>query len=221
MNTWNTIGEDDNDGHLHILRGYGCVREVHVARWPVEYTPGSYPALMAAIVPLEPSRDRPAVLVRVDLRNTHGQFEIKSVNFSNDSFGRVRLSGADLRRVNLDRVLEDCIESVVREQFRLPAGSRLDSSFVRVGRPGRRGRPDVFYAAVARRFVELAGAPRVVVRMAQEMDVSAGAIARWISYARDKSLLTRPGKGRQGGELTPAAERLLADYSYYDQHERP
>ena len=79
----------------------------------------------------------------------------------------------------------------------------------------------MFYATIARRFAELADAPRVVVRMAEEMDVSVGTMARWISYAREKSLLTRPGKGRQGGDLTAAAERLLADYLYYDQHERP
>lgn len=215
-----TMGTDELPGKPEVVRGYGCVSEVHIAEWPAERTPGTFPALLTAVVQLPAGPKRPAVRVYLEMGMTRGQYEIKRVMFSNDSFRRVRMSGADLRRINLDNVVSDTRQALENEQFRRGPGERLDPSFLRVGRPGRRGRPSVFYARIAQRYTELAEEPQVILRMAEELGVSRPTMARWVQYARERSFLESPGKGRQGGHLTERAQKLLDDFRHYDQGER-
>jgi hypothetical protein len=82
-------------------------------------------------------------------------------------------------------------------------------------RRGPKGRPDVFYAAVARDYVRAIqrGSPSPVRAVAQARHpLSASKIRDMIRTARARDLLTRVDstKGIAGGGLTPKAEALLA-----------
>ena len=205
-------------GELQLVRGYGVVSEVQVASWPAERTPGSYPNQVTAVVRLAPSATRPAVRVHVQYQMVRGVLEPVLVTFSAHGSSR-SLSGVDLRRLDLARVGADCREALECEQHRRLPGQRLSPELLRVRQRGRRGYPITHYGTLARRFVELCGEPRVIERLAGEADVSVKTIERWIYTARDKGLLTSRGQGRQGGELTEACEKLLADYEHYDRKE--
>ncbi len=88
-------------------------------------------------------------------------------------------------------------------------------------RPGRRGRDDNFYAVIASFYVEA-----VARRSAQPVKDAATTLSEaWgatytdtyvrdlLNEARRRELLTRPPRGRAGGELTEKARKLLIDDS--------
>jgi hypothetical protein len=84
-------------------------------------------------------------------------------------------------------------------------------------RPGRAGRPDLFYAEKAARYVEaLRDHPRDVIRHLVAEDAAAGHPENdeerwrgWLKIARQRVLLTPAPPGRAGGQLTPHCRRLL------------
>jgi hypothetical protein len=80
-------------------------------------------------------------------------------------------------------------------------------------RPGRSGRPDVWYAKVADRYVHLLGISNTPTKtLAEEMYISASSARDVLSEARRRGLLTRPPvTGRPGGELTEKAKRVVQD----------
>jgi hypothetical protein len=67
-------------------------------------------------------------------------------------------------------------------------------------RPGRRGHPDEFYQAVAKRYVELRaqGVTDPTNRIAREKSYNRSTVAGWVSTARKKDYLPPPRRGRPG-----------------------
>lgn len=79
-------------------------------------------------------------------------------------------------------------------------------------RPGRRGRPDVFYAQWAARYVrELVRGGDVIERLARRHHFSTGTVRHFLQVARERDLLTKAPPGRAGGQLTEKAISLLRD----------
>jgi hypothetical protein len=79
-------------------------------------------------------------------------------------------------------------------------------------RPGRRGRPDEDYAALAQLYVDKVDAGRTapVKELAEELGYSASQIRNRLYEARRRGLLTPAPPGREGGRLTQRAEQLLS-----------
>lgn len=80
-------------------------------------------------------------------------------------------------------------------------------------RPGRRGREDHFYAALAALYVDKLGTTHApVAELADELGYSASQVANLLYEARHRrGLLTTPPKGRAGGVLTPKGLQVLED----------
>jgi hypothetical protein len=82
--------------------------------------------------------------------------------------------------------------------------------FDRNQRPGKRGRPDVFYAGVAKRYVELLISSSAPTKdLADELGKPVTSTRDLLHQARQRGLLTSPSKGLAGGELTEKARELL------------
>ena len=83
--------------------------------------------------------------------------------------------------------------------------------FKRDPRPGKRGRPDVFYAGIAKEYVDLLGESTAPTRdLAQRLGYSSSSVARDLLHqARARGLLTGTSKGLAGGQLTDKAKDLL------------
>jgi hypothetical protein len=71
-------------------------------------------------------------------------------------------------------------------------------------RPGRAGHPDKVYALVALRYVRALerGSARPVADVAKAMGLSRSRVRDLLHEARRRGLLTRPPRGRAGGEMT-------------------
>lgn len=82
-------------------------------------------------------------------------------------------------------------------------------------RPGRRGRPDRFYAELAADYVALltSGSKAPVKELAEGAGYSESQIRNLLHEARSKrrAVLTATPNGRAGGALTEKAKRLLAE----------
>ena len=85
-------------------------------------------------------------------------------------------------------------------------------------RPGSRGRADVYYAEIARMYVERvqAGSRSPAADVARELSAGGQAYSRsyvrdLLSEARRRALLKRAPRGKSGGQLTDKAIDLLAD----------
>jgi hypothetical protein len=76
-------------------------------------------------------------------------------------------------------------------------------------RPGRRGRPDRFYAEVAAEYVDALAGGRPIKDVSRERFLSASQVRDLVSEARRRGLLTKPPKGRAGGHLTAKARAEL------------
>jgi hypothetical protein len=88
---------------------------------------------------------------------------------------------------------------------------RWATAFAEIPRPGRRGRDDRAYAEMAALYVEeLATNPRSAVKtLALRLSYADSQVRSILSEARRRGLLTRPPRGRAGGELTSGALELL------------
>lgn len=82
-------------------------------------------------------------------------------------------------------------------------------------RPGSSGRPEVFYVDIAARYVKAVddGSRRPVADVAKQLGYSHQYVRDLLNGARERGLLTRPPRGRAGGQLTDEARRLLEDAS--------
>jgi hypothetical protein len=84
------------------------------------------------------------------------------------------------------------------------------TEFDRDHRPGKRGRADVFYAGVAKRYVELLAVSSTPTKdLAEELDQTVTSTRDVLHQARQRGLLTSGPKGIAGGELTKKAIGLL------------
>jgi len=88
----------------------------------------------------------------------------------------------------------------------------------RVARPGSVGRPDLYYAEWAKRYVEaLAEDPKRPVRWILDKAAADGKflteaqVRALVNRARERDLLTPSKPGKPGGELTAKARRLLGE----------
>jgi hypothetical protein len=86
-------------------------------------------------------------------------------------------------------------------------------------RPGRRGRPDVFYAGLSAEYVGLLDTTRPVATMAERRGISASQVRNLLAEARRRDLLTHPGQGRARGALTDRAVALLRKTNNTEQRE--
>jgi hypothetical protein len=81
-------------------------------------------------------------------------------------------------------------------------------------RPGRRGRPDLFYAEWAWRYVRaLTNGPKPVASLVDDL-YTAEAIRAYIHEARRRELLTASPRGKAGGELTEKGSATLRAAGY-------
>jgi hypothetical protein len=129
------------------------------------------------------------------------------------------LTARALRRVHLGRAIELAYEQLEdwleRDQrYGRPLPSKFTQEAVSVPRrPGRKGRDDRFYAVVAAAYVDALkrGSRQPVRAAARTLGESSGGtyepayVRDLLHVARQRGLLTRPPKGRAGGELTEKA----------------
>jgi hypothetical protein len=116
-----------------------------------------------------------------------------------------------VRKIQIDRLYRLAADShSVGKHFGIWFDADLDDFHGR-RRPGRIGRPDVWYAQVADRYVQLLRSSDTPTKtLAEEMYISASSARDVLSEARRRGLLTRPPvRGRPGGELTEKASKLL------------
>ena len=78
-------------------------------------------------------------------------------------------------------------------------------------RPGRRGRPDSAYLAIAIRYAQLVeyGNTRPIKTMAEDLDRTPQQVRDLVRRCRDRKLLTKSVRGLAHGTLTDKAEALL------------
>ncbi|MER6175493.1 hypothetical protein [Streptosporangium sp. NPDC001681] len=79
-------------------------------------------------------------------------------------------------------------------------------------RPGGAGRPDRFFALVARAYANHAryGKGSPIPWLAEQTGADRRTAENWVRQARKRGLLTDPTPGVGGGELTEKAKGLLA-----------
>lgn len=121
------------------------------------------------------------------------------------------LTAAMIRTAPLDRLYELVRFCVSNSQ---PLSIDLDvdlKEFVRHRRPGRSGRPDVFYARLAAEYVDLLRTSSTPTKdLAERHHFSSTSMRDYLNQARTRGLLTRSQRGRAGGQLTDKARRLLS-----------
>lgn len=77
-------------------------------------------------------------------------------------------------------------------------------------KPGRRGRPDRFYAELAADYCSALGSATPVKDLAEAVNYSESQIRSLLYEARRRDLLTETPSGKAGGSLTDKARELLA-----------
>ena len=120
------------------------------------------------------------------------------------------LTTAMIRSVPLDRLYEQ-VRYYISNSQALSIDLDVDlKEFARNRRPGRSGRPDVFYARLAAEYVELLATSSTPTKdLAERHHYSATSMRDYLNQARSRGLLTRSQRGRAGGQLTERAGRLL------------
>jgi hypothetical protein len=87
-------------------------------------------------------------------------------------------------------------------------------------RRGRKGRTDLDYARLARRYVALLDHAAPVKILSKQMKLNESTVRVLIYEARQHGLLTPGAPGRAGGKLTDKAQRILAAAGD-DEHDTP
>jgi hypothetical protein len=121
-----------------------------------------------------------------------------------------------LRAMSFRKIQREVDEILAQWTERDPLTHRLTEGFLDSARPGRRGREDHEYAAVAEVYVKhlRSGSSAPVKRAAEELHLSVPAVRALLNKARKRNLLTASKReGLAGGELTKKAKRLLARYT--------
>lgn len=88
-----------------------------------------------------------------------------------------------------------------------PLASAFETAATVVERTGTR---EQYLAGLAARYVALCGLSGTPTKtLAEECHLSAATVRDQLGQARERGLLTKPGSGRAGGDLTPKAAALL------------
>jgi hypothetical protein len=112
-----------------------------------------------------------------------------------------------LRVEALRRAAMQALTTAARDQENYPGVSDLRQRFTE--RPGRRGRQDVDYALLVHAYTTLLGQGKPVEALATREFLSASQVRNLLSEAKRRKIMTRPGRGRAGGQLTPYGHALL------------
>jgi hypothetical protein len=97
----------------------------------------------------------------------------------------------------------------ISEQMGVPLDIDL-KEFASNPRPGRRGRPDIFYAGLAKQYVDLLTTSSTPTKdLAEKLGYSASSTRDFLHQARVRGLLSQPARGLAGGALTEKARSLL------------
>jgi hypothetical protein len=120
------------------------------------------------------------------------------------------LTAAILRSVSVDRLYELARNTVsISSGLGIYLDVKIDE-FRKHPRPGRVGRPDVFYASLAAQYVELLKASATPTKALAELhSYSESSMRDYLHQARERGLLTKAPPGRSGGELTDKAKEIL------------
>ena len=164
-------------------------------------------------VPGHPDWAADAVLVRAD---EGWVIESVMVRPDGDEIPVGGLKADDYHAVRLSDFAQQLARGRAGEWAELIAGDpNVRSDLLRqprVDRPGRAGRDDNDYLAVVVEYLALCSSTRrPVAELAAKYHRSPSSVRDSLDEARKRGLLTRFGKGRPGGELTPKANRLLEE----------
>lgn len=116
-----------------------------------------------------------------------------------------------LRSLPLGKIQRELDEMITRKSRADLRTQRLTEGFRDAPRPGRRGRSEAEYAAVAAIYVSHLASPAPVEETANELSYSVSRIRSILHKARRLGLLTEEGQGKAGGRLTQKARRLLQE----------
>lgn len=95
-------------------------------------------------------------------------------------------------------------------ELAIDAEDRLKRVPLQVRRTGRKGTDERVYAEAAAVYARLVSeGPKPIERMAEELTCSKAQARNLVAKAREKSLLTKVGQGKAGGELTQKAHDIL------------
>lgn len=136
--------------------------------------------------------------------------------------GAPHLTARRVREVPVG-TLHDAAQKAAMRAGGLLGATVTDTSWATVfhesRRPGRRGRPDRYYAELAAEYVGQLDTGRPVAALAEQRHVSRSQMSNLLAEARSKGVLTHPGQGRGRGSLTDYGVSLLRDTNTTDQEE--
>lgn len=113
-----------------------------------------------------------------------------------------------LRRVRVGPARQACVDKMRTQQLRDLFEVDLDVASLR-RRPGRAGRQDLDYAVVVQDYEQVSGGPKPIDELARKYLVSRSQVSNLLTEAKRRGLMTRPGQGRTGGEMTEKCREVL------------
>lgn len=114
-----------------------------------------------------------------------------------------------LRGIKLGELVRDATDYFTKFRSPGPQTRAWAKAFRDQKHPGRAGRDDLFYAVVASAYVSMAASGTPVKGLAALSGLADTQVRDLVSEARRRELLSRMGRGKAGGVLTPKAQRLL------------
>jgi hypothetical protein len=120
------------------------------------------------------------------------------------------LTVAVLRAVRLEGLYRQARGRVLNPTLTSGQWFFVQDGFQGSARPGRKGRADVEYADIARRYVGFVStSAKPIEALAEQMAVSKSSASSYVHEARRRGLLTSTPQGSPGGRLTEKAIELL------------
>jgi hypothetical protein len=161
----------------------------------------------------DPLPDHPSYTVTGSFALSNQGPHLIGLRFSPSSYPTLpppTLTAVMIRSASVSRLYELVRGYVsISPQLEIPLDIDLEE-FAHNPRPGRRGRPDAFYARLAAQYVELLKTSSTPTKdLAAMRDYSASSTRDFLNQARKRGLLTRSDMGRAGGVLTDRARELL------------
>jgi hypothetical protein len=150
------------------------------------------------------------LVAKLTFDSSKGHRRLVGLTIMSKDPGRLRqITTEALRSLPLGRIQSELDEMVTRKSRVDPRTRRLTEGFRDARRPGRRGRSEAEYAAVAAIYVDHLATPAPVEETAKELNYAPSTIRAILHKARRLGLLTEERQGKAGGHLTDKAKRLL------------